>query len=181
MVGAPGYSSGRSVLVVIPNSEAVVRASDLATVWAVFEKAGVLTTFATLDSSGPSIESEDGVLIPENAQHRLEVRLLVPRARSPPRSRYTTIAASSGSNIGCGGPAVDCHDIMIYMKGRDVLPYRSRDLNALSDSTGNPTLWWVLPCKCCSSHPPESLLAWVFAEMYFPAPQSAPASCPLAR
>eukprot|EP00873_Tetraselmis_striata_P002567 jgi/Tetstr1/422831/TSEL_013622.t1 len=82
MVGAPGYSSGRSVLVVIPNSEAVVRASDLATVWAVFEKAGVLTTFATLDSSSPSIESEDGVLIPEDAQHRLEVGVNLSRARS---------------------------------------------------------------------------------------------------
>mmetsp|Transcript_21851 Transcript_21851/g.60676 ORF Transcript_21851/g.60676 Transcript_21851/m.60676 type:complete len:235 (-) Transcript_21851:248-952(-) len=48
MVGAPGYSSGRSVLVVCPPT-ATLSQDVLSAVWGAFEENGILLNFATLD------------------------------------------------------------------------------------------------------------------------------------
>lgn len=110
MVGAPGYSSGRSVLVVTASPKSVVRAAEVAVVWDVFEKSGVLTTFASLDLCSFSVANrEDGAILPEDALNRLEAsaECIVSRARLLSESVLEVVAsvADNSSAVIC------CHRV----------------------------------------------------------------------
>lgn len=112
MVGAPGYSSGRSVLVLCPTSP--VSPDVLSSVWEEFELNGVLVTFASdtgkialavqnidfSDSSQqlkgvPQPRSQSGAVIDGSLKTRAEVRA------AQKLSATYIVVSQSGNNASC--------------------------------------------------------------------------------